>query len=91
MFIGAVAFLILLGILAVAAAIMRHHNKSLRAAQRSLQVAVDERRIVVQRPCLKRDPFAFGGERFRIERQLGMADQLLGLASGQIQQPDAIR
>jgi hypothetical protein len=29
-FIGAVAFLALLGILALAAALMRHHNKSLR-------------------------------------------------------------
>jgi two-component system sensor histidine kinase/response regulator len=43
-FIGAVAFSLLLGLLALAGAIMRRHSKSLRALQTSLQAAVDARR-----------------------------------------------
>jgi two-component system sensor histidine kinase/response regulator len=43
-FFGAVAFLLLLGLLALAGAIMRRHSKSLRAVQTLLQAAVDERR-----------------------------------------------
>jgi two-component system, sensor histidine kinase and response regulator len=43
-FIAAVAFLLLLSFWAVAGAMMRRLNKSLRAAQRSLQIAVDDRR-----------------------------------------------
>jgi two-component system sensor histidine kinase/response regulator len=44
LFIGAVAFLVLLGMSALAGAIMRRHNKSLRTAQTLLQAAVEERR-----------------------------------------------
>jgi two-component system, sensor histidine kinase and response regulator len=43
-FIGAVAFLVLLGSWAVAGAMIRRLNKSVRAAQGSLQNAVEERR-----------------------------------------------
>jgi PAS domain S-box-containing protein len=43
-FIGAVAFLVLLGFLAVAGTMLRRINKSLHSAQQSLQIAVDERR-----------------------------------------------
>jgi two-component system sensor histidine kinase/response regulator len=43
-FIGAVAFLVLLGFLAAAGAMMRRLNRSLRTAQGSLQAAVEDRR-----------------------------------------------
>jgi two-component system sensor histidine kinase/response regulator len=43
-FIGAVAFLVLLGFLVVAGSVIRRLKKSLRTAQRSLQIAVDDRR-----------------------------------------------
>jgi two-component system sensor histidine kinase/response regulator len=43
-FIAAVAFLLLLGLLALAGAKMRQYSKSLHAIRKSLQAAVDERR-----------------------------------------------
>jgi PAS domain S-box-containing protein len=45
-FIGAVAFLVLLGFLMVAGTMMRRLKRSLRTAQRSLQIAVDDRRTL---------------------------------------------
>jgi PAS domain S-box-containing protein len=45
-FIGAVAFLVLLGFLVVAGTMIHRLKKSLRTAQRSLQIAVDDRRTL---------------------------------------------